>query len=648
MIGEALRIDTNVTMKPKRWSACRRCLAGLSIAGLGIAGSATAASGKPPDDAIEITSSVGGLCPALPPPQTKMRFRGHRFELQRPEDLRRLDAVLDEEVEKQVERKGSDRDSLMAMKSLISGALTTSDPAAAGVTDERPTEARCDALVKLAEIGDSLDLGRRNPTPRRIDVFYAPFLYYDLMHNPVGKGRIAASNLARNPAANAPESDSDRGLRDPVRSTFWSRPSDIPSRNLYEAFGPIVRVDDEICAYDEPKTSYGTTPGFSMKCGARAIKVKFGENENQKRDTEVALTRLFDALGYHVEPNDYAPRLLIRYDRRLLLEFDSRKNLDITYTVFGFIPVFRQVVQTPHDPFRYIRSAVMKDGTVLSPEDLARSLIRPEILARSARASKKHPRGTSAEHYRPDAAAFELGLDHIVMDEANVQLHEAGGHSIGPWSWDRLGHSEKRELRGAALLFAWTNCFDVRWDNNRLKRDGADVRHVISDLGNGLGRADNYRVDAQGLVNDFPWTFTEAPVVDRRGRERKAFRIVSYQPIFGNHAFHDMTVDDSRWMARLIAQLTELQIQQALIAAGYTSAEVRLYAEKLVSRRDRMIRDLGLAEEVPLLRPRGVERALDYDPGKDGPVEVRLADGTALHPLESRDLVIRGGRVEPR
>jgi hypothetical protein len=197
-------------------------------------------------------------------------------------------------------------------------------------------------------------------------------------------------------------------------------------------------------------------------------------------------------------------------------------------------------------------------------------------------------------------------------------------------------------------LFAWTNCFDVRWDNNRLKRDRDGIQHVISDLGNGLGRADNYKVNAQGLVNDFPWTFTEAPVVDDHGRERKRFRVVSYQPVFGNHAFADMTVDDARWMARLIAQLTESQIQEALIAAGYTSAEVRLYTEKLVSRRDRMIQDLGLANEIPLLRPRGVERAFDYDPGRDGRVEVSVADGAALHPLESRDLVIRGGRVEPR
>jgi hypothetical protein len=123
---------------------------------------------------------------------------------------------------------------------------------------------------------------------------------------------------------------------------------------------------------------------------------------------------------------------------------------------------------------------------------------------------------------------------------------------------------------------------------------------------------------------------------------------VSYQPVFSNDAFRDMTVDDARWMARLIAQLTETQIQQALIAAGYTSAEVRLYTEKLVSRRDRMIEDLGLAKEIPLLRPHGIAHVFDYDPRKDGPIEARAADGSPLHPLESRDLVIRGGRVAPR
>jgi hypothetical protein len=64
-----------------------------------------------------------------------------------------------------------------------------------------------------------------------------------------------------------------------------------------------------------------------------------------------------------------------------------------------------------------------------------------------------------------------------------------------------------------------------------------------------------------------------------------------------------MTVDDARWMARLIGQFTEQQIIDALEASGFTPSEVQIYADKLVSRRDHLIRDLQLTKEIALLRP---------------------------------------------
>ena len=69
-----------------------------------------------------------------------------------------------------------------------------------------------------------------------------------------------------------------------------------------------------------------------------------------------------------------------------------------------------------------------------------------------------------------------------------------------------------------------------------------------------------------------------------------------------------MTIDDAQWMARLIGQLTEPQIVQALIGSGYDSAHVRLYAAKLIRRRDQMVMDLlpELVEDgVPTAGARG-------------------------------------------
>lgn len=614
------------------------------LAGLWILGAAAAAAAEPSQAQSGTDHGFADrrICATLSPDQARIRFHHKRWDLREIDDLDALIAALDKEIEtstaggegKTATYSDADRDALAGMKTRAVRAM-----ASEGST--------CEALVEIAEISDSLELGAKPPLRRRIDLFEVPFYYYDLMHNPVAVGDGPAANLASNPSASA-----DPSLVDPDPSTFWSRPADIASRDLYEAFGPILRLGSEPCAYDEPKTSYGTTPGFTMKCGDRGIKVKFGFKESSKRDTEVAVTRLYGALGYHVEPSDYAPEIRIRYDRRILLEFNSRKDLSITITAIGFIPVGRIKIQRVEDPFHYIRSAVMKDGTILSAEDLARRLIRRDILERSPRAARKVPRGTHSSHYRDEAIAFERELDALVMVEGNIQLRDTGGRNIGPWDWNRLDHSRRRELRGAALLSAWTNYFDVRWDNNRLKfvdgEDGTALRHFISDLGGSLGRAENFKVDSQGLVNDFPWTFTEGPVVDSKGHEKRPFRIVQYQPYFETETFRAMTVDDARWMARLIAQLTENQLVQALIATGYTSAEVRLYAEKLISRRDKMIEDLGLTGEIPLLRPNGIVRTLDYDPRKDGPLLARGAGGAELRPIESRDLIVRAGRVEPR
>ena len=105
-----------------------------------------------------------------------------------------------------------------------------------------------------------------------------------------------------------------------------------------------------------------------------------------------------------------------------------------------------------------------------------------------------------------------------------------------------------------------------------------------------------------------------------------------------------MTIDDARWMARMIGQLTESQIVQALVAAGFDSAQVRIYSEKLISRRDGMIRDLDLASEFPLLRPQGSNQHFSYDPVVEGAVTIRTLQGREVT-AKTAALAIQNGRV---
>ena len=71
---------------------------------------------------------------------------------------------------------------------------------------------------------------------------------------------------------------------------------------------------------------------------------------------------------------------------------------------------------------------------------------------------------------------------------------------------------------------------------------------------------------------------------------------------------------------------------------------MKLYTEKLISRRDQMVRDLGLAGEIALLRPNGVNQAFSYNPGFYGPVKIRTADGREVVAKVS-DLLVETGKT---
>ncbi len=68
-------------------------------------------------------------------------------------------------------------------------------------------------------------------------------------------------------------------------------------------------------------------------------------------------------------------------------------------------------------------------------------------------------------------------------------------------------------------------------------------------------------------------------------------------------------------MARKIAEITESQWTDALIASGFSAAEVKLYTEKLISRRDHMLSQLSF--EFKKLRPAGTRTSFDFDPTKE-------------------------------
>jgi len=467
------------------------------------------------------------------------------------------------------------------------------------------------------ELAAVLANNHRPRVPRRIADVTMPFVLIDQAHTSIARGRRAAGNLA-----GGSEATPDSSLLDPELGTFWRRPEAIASADLYRGFGRsrLPDVADVVLSYVKPKTNYGTTPGFQLKDRrGRKIRVKFEEVHS-----EPFATRIFWALGFHVDPTDHVPSLKIRYDRRLLREFNVRRRLPTTFTALGVVPVFTMNHQPYHSPRDHLLGAVLKDGRHIPAEELWDQLFEQPDRERPEQ---------DTDAFR---ASFEAEIDYLITGPVSIQVEDESAQSLGPWDFNQLDHADRRELRGLTLLAAWVGWYDTRFDNNRLgawQRGGEwELRHVLSDLGGCLGSADGFFSGTNESPNAFEWVCTKPP------RGRRQVRIVNFKPIDDVAPFAACTLEDARWMARWIARLSEVQLRQALVAAGFDSARVRLYEQKLVERRDRMMIDLGLADEVGLLRPGGVDRTFDYDPRVMGPVRVELEDGTLVEApvLEAR------------
>jgi len=474
----------------------------------------------------------------------------------------------------------------------------------------------------LLETAAALNNLRRTPVPQTVDFFQIPLLFLQYLSRPIGQGDSPASNLQAG-------DEDDLSRLDPQPSTFWQRPSDLSHKDIYHGFGRthLLLHREALCTYAGPKESFGRNPGFEIEFEGKPLKLKFAEVSS-----EPFASRIFDALGYHADPTDYVPSVKVRYSRRILTEFNSRKPLQTQFTFLGFGPMFKMDLQQEYDPFDYVAVAVLMDGARLSRWEFKHRLLHHPDRARAQ---------NDPANFRAD---FESRIDYLETVPANVQ--SKAGKSIGPWDFGELDHASRRELRGAGLLAAWLGWFDTRYDNTRLRvldKHRGELTHYFSDLGGVLGQTSGMLYEHGEMPNAFPWTFTRPPLWQGSHHLARPLRLTGYKPIAVTPAFAAMTLDDARWMARLIAALSPEQIRQALVASGFDSAQARLYLAKLMSRRDHMLQDLGL--ETQSAHHFAGNRHFSYDPRTQGAFQVRVAGRLAQAPIGTHR-IINGKLVE--
>ena len=162
---------------------------------------------------------------------------------------------------------------------------------------------------------------------------------------------------------------------------------------------------------------------------------------------------------------------------------------------------------------------------------------------------------------------------------------------MGSWDFESLKHPTQREFRGLGLLAAWVGWYDARFDNTKIKvvttSRGEEVKLYFSDLGGGLGKATGlfYRPNENPGIFESHCTRSERSInMGKGGTMQVPVRIVHYTTNTPTPAFYEMTLADARWMASMIAELTERQIEDALTASGFCTSDIRELKVKLLSR----------------------------------------------------------------
>lgn len=157
----------------------------------------------------------------------------------------------------------------------------------------------------------------------------------------------------------------------------------------------------------------------------------------------------------------------------------------------------------------------------------------------------------------------------------------------GGWKWKTNPFVGRREYQGLKVLMALLNNWDTKDSNNRIvmakNADGQnEARYVVHDLGASFGKKMNWfernllfkrdRNNTNGyararLINKVRGDSVE---LNYWSKNRKTLRKVS--------------VEDARWMGKVLSRLSQQQIADAFRAANYTPAQVRLMTQAVRAR----------------------------------------------------------------
>ncbi len=358
----------------------------------------------------------------------------------------------------------------------------------------------------------------------------------------------------------------DISTLDPLSSGFWRKPRSIrafDTRNYNGQSGlpdgvtdPQVEID---VTYDWDGKFTGRTPKMRVRYSGGQYKMKY----------------LSDAIN--IEHADSMGSIQMNW-RKNSSEVNTETVVNNLAAALGFTV----------DPTFFKRSVrlylPLEDPTSSEEFDSAYQ----HLLADHQKWRGYTPEKALSEIDRDDQGRWFIRMRTVSLERRSDIDSDL---SVGGFLKAAFSRPLKREFRAFALFSAWVSDMDVKDDNASLvlvgNAEGRRVAYSAADMGGVLGSL---------FGNDAP-NFLGRDMIERvrRKPDGSIYEIVlNYLSPLHNSGLRTISINDAKWMTRLIAQLSPAQIKNAFLGAGYSELISEYFTQLMLRRRDQLVETFGL------------------------------------------------------
>ena len=183
---------------------------------------------------------------------------------------------------------------------------------------------------------------------------------------------------------------------------------------------------------------------------------------------------------------------------------------------------------------------------------------------------------TEINYLVPKLEIAKVGAFRNVRFEARPENIKRGDR----WMWSHNPFVGTNEFEGLKIMMAMLNNWDLKDENNIILQDGDQHHYVVSDLGASFGKLAKQSGSRSGRSVNDPEDYAQSNFIKQ---VRDGVIEFDYRGQ-ADHLIKGIKVEHGRWLADLLLQLSDKQIEDAFRAANYEAEDVKLLAQAFKAR----------------------------------------------------------------